>query len=268
MCKAISLNIIRLLDDDNGGSIGFPEIQKTLDLCNAKVRWDGCFFIWSNMVVICHKFLSTKLSGLPCQVQLGIPYLWLRQLKVNWCQRIWRLRKGFLFSPLASLTYNFTVHLKVMRYFFFQIIGALFTAYLYPCLNLLPSGGLEDIWRSWWVWCCWRPGSSCWGPCPNMLVSGNIWCLVITGSVRRYTIGSTNYAGKVVINEKFGDIIFKYDCKYLNFRKNNLEEVTEENFCELATKDSRMGNIVMGVYRCFIGDILTVDIKKLKIQEK
>ena len=27
----------RLLDDDNGGTIGFPEIQKTLDLCNAKV---------------------------------------------------------------------------------------------------------------------------------------------------------------------------------------------------------------------------------------
>ena len=85
---------------------------------------------------------------------------------------------------------------------------------------------------------------------------------MITGSLRRYTIGSTNYAGKVVINEKFGDIIFKYDCKYLNFRKNNLEEVTEENFCELATKDSRMGNIVMGVYRCFIGDISTVEIKK------
>ena len=34
---------------------------------------------------------------------------------------------------------------------------------------------------------------------------------------------------------------------------NNLEEVTEENFCELATKDARMGNIVIGVYRCFIG---------------
>ena len=41
-----------------------------------------------------------------------------------------------------------------------------------------------------------------------------------------------------------------------NPRKNNLEEVTEENFCELATKDAEMGNIVIGVYRCFIGDIL------------
>ena len=39
----------------------------------------------------------------------------------------------------------------------------------------------------------------------------------------------------------------------LQFRMNNLEEVTEENFCELATKDARMGNIVIGVYRCFIG---------------
>ena len=39
----------------------------------------------------------------------------------------------------------------------------------------------------------------------------------------------------------------------LQLRMNNLEEVTEENFCELATKDARMGNIVMGVYRCFIG---------------
>ena len=39
----------------------------------------------------------------------------------------------------------------------------------------------------------------------------------------------------------------------IQFRMNNLEEVTEENFCELATKDARMGNIVIGVYRCFIG---------------
>ena len=31
--------------------------------------------------------------------------------------------------------------------------------------------------------------------------------------------------------------------------------MTEENFCELATKDAEMGNIVIGVYRCFIGDI-------------
>ena len=41
----------------------------------------------------------------------------------------------------------------------------------------------------------------------------------------------------------------------LLLRMNNLEEVTEENFCELATKDARMGNIVLGVYRCFIGDV-------------
>ena len=49
---------------------------------------------------------------------------------------------------------------------------------------------------------------------------------------------------------------FGYVHKILHFlfRKNNLEEVTEENFCELATKDSRMGNIIIGVYRSFIGD--------------
>ena len=64
--------------------------------------------------------------------------------------------------------------------------------------------------------------------------------------------------------EKIGDMICKHDWKYFISRKNNLEEVTEENFCELATKDSRMGNIVMGVYRCFIGDTSTVEIKKSK----
>ena len=29
--------IYRLLDDDNGGTIGFPEFQKAIDLANTKV---------------------------------------------------------------------------------------------------------------------------------------------------------------------------------------------------------------------------------------
>ena len=57
-------------------------------------------------------------------------------------------------------------------------------------------------------------------------------------------------SGMTVLGKKGGSLDISSS---IQFRMNNLEEVTEENFCELATKDARMGNIVMGVYRCFIG---------------
>ena len=166
----------RLLDDDNGGTIGFPEIQKTLDLCNAKVIFENYLWYWWHWRFV-PLLLKLFLNFLKFHARWSLAFFkwYIRHLspcffkyqdfhvRCSWAFRIFDCDNS---KSIDVTEFGDSIKVKLSCIFFLLERSALL-------LILSPSGSLEDIWRSWWVWqwARWKSRSDRWGPGSDLLVS-------------------------------------------------------------------------------------------------